>query len=68
MSGRLPFFRRRRDEELREEVEGHLAEAVRERRERGESAAEAEAAARRELGNALLVREVTRDSWGWAWL
>ena len=68
MSGRLPFFRRRRDEELREELEGHLAEAVRERRERGESAAEAEAAARRELGNALLVREVTRDAWGWAWL
>jgi putative ABC transport system permease protein len=64
----LPFFRRRRDQELREEIEGHLAEAVRERTERGESAAEAEAAARRELGNALLVREVTRDTWGFGLL
>jgi len=68
MSRGLPFFRRRRDQELREEIEGHLAEAVRERRERGEGAAEAEAAARRELGNALLVREVTRDAWGWGFL
>ncbi len=65
MSRGLPFLRRRRDEELREEIEGHLAEAVRARTQRGESASEAEAAARRELGNALLVREVTRDTWGW---
>ncbi|MFI4942121.1 MAG: ABC transporter permease [Burkholderiales bacterium] len=68
MSRGLPLFRGRRDRELREEIEGHLAEAVRERTERGESAAEAEAAARRELGNALLVREVTRDSWGFGFL
>jgi hypothetical protein len=36
----------RRERELREEIEGHLAEAARERRERGAGAAEAEAAAR----------------------
>ena len=68
VSLRLPLFRRRRDQELREEIEGHLAEAVRERIERGEPRDEAEAAARRELGNALLVREVTRDTWGFGFL
>jgi putative ABC transport system permease protein len=68
VSLRLPLFRRRRDQELREEIEGHLAEAVRERIERGEPRDEAEAAARRELGNLLLVREVTRDTWGFGFL
>jgi hypothetical protein len=42
--------------------------AVRERIEQGESPAEAEANARREFGNATLVKEVTRDMWGWRWL
>ena len=41
---------------------------MREWMERGESRAAAEAAARREFGNADLVREVTRDQWGWQWL
>jgi predicted permease len=42
--------------------------AVRERVERGERPEEAEAAARREFGNVVLVKEVTREMWGWMWL
>ncbi len=42
--------------------------AVRERVERGETPEQAEAAARREFGNVTLVKEVTREMWGRAWL
>lgn len=66
---RLPFGRRRqREEDLEQEIQGHLEMAIRERVERGEDPAEAESAARRELGNVDLVKEVTRDVWGWRWL
>jgi putative ABC transport system permease protein len=61
----LPLFRRRRELELDDEIAGHLAMAVRERVARGESAHEAEAAARRELGNEALVKEAARAQWGW---
>ena len=57
-----------RDRRLREEIESHLRMAIRDRMERGESAAEAEANARREFGNLGLVEEVTRDMWCWTWL
>jgi predicted permease len=60
--------KKRRDQELDEEIRAHLAMAIRERIERGEDPAEAEANARREFGNATLVKEVTRDMWGWRWL
>ncbi|HEY3380992.1 MAG TPA: ABC transporter permease [Vicinamibacterales bacterium] len=62
------FRRRRRDDELDEEMRTHLQMATRERIERGESPEKAAAAARREFGNVDLVREVTRDMWGWRWL
>ncbi len=60
--------RRRREAELDEEIQGHLAMATREREARGESPREAAYAARREFGNATLVKEVTRGSWGALWL
>src|SRR5256885_11118658 len=41
---------------------------ARESVERGETAKKAEQAARREFGNVELVKEVTRDVWGWRWL
>ena len=64
-----PFWRRaRRDAELEEEIAGHLAMAARERGARGETPADARYAARREFGNATLVKEVTRQTWGGAWL
>ena len=52
---------RRRDEELDEELQAHLRMAVAERMARGEAREAAEAAARRELGNLLHIREVTRE-------
>ena len=58
--------RRRRDRELREEIDAHLSMAIRDRMERGQSREEARDAALAEFGNGLLVREVTRDMWGWA--
>ena len=57
-----------RSRQLREEIESHLRMAIRDRIERGESAAEAEANARREFGNRGLVDEVTREMWSWIWL
>jgi putative ABC transport system permease protein len=58
--------RRRRD--LDEEIEAHLRMAVRDRLERGETLVEARAAAAKEFGNVPLVKEVTRETWGWEWL
>jgi hypothetical protein len=57
-----------RNRGLREEIESHLRMAIRDRMERGESAAEAETNARREFGNLGLVEEVTREMWSWVWL
>src|ERR1035438_1385413 len=57
-----------RNERLKTEIDSHLQMAIRDRMERGESAAEAEANARREMGNEGLIQEVTRDTWSWSWL
>src|SRR5690242_6500574 len=61
----MSFFRRR-NRELSQEVQSHLAMDVSARMERGASRAEAEAAARREFGNIGLVKELTREMWGYA--
>jgi putative ABC transport system permease protein len=63
---KLPLWRRRREEELEEEIQSHLRMAIRDRMERGESAEVAESAARREFGNVGLIKETTRVMWGWA--
>jgi putative ABC transport system permease protein len=60
--------RRDRDGELGEEIRTHLEMAVRDRVDRGEPRAQAEAAARRELGNLAAIQEVTREMWGGMWL
>jgi predicted permease len=54
-----------REGELDEEIQSHIAMAIRDRVERGEDPQEAEFAVRREFGNQTLVREVTREMWGW---
>ena len=59
----LDFFRRRRERELDEEIRTHVRMAAAERMARGETPEAAEAAARRELGNEALVKEVTRAQW-----
>jgi putative ABC transport system permease protein len=56
-----------RDQRLKDEIDSHLQMAIRDRMERGESFAEAEANARREMGNEILIQEVTRDMWSWNW-
>jgi putative ABC transport system permease protein len=66
---RFPRWRRqRREEELEEEIQAHLEMAKRDRMERGETADEAQESARREFGNIGLVKEMTREMWGWRWL
>jgi predicted permease len=60
--------RERRKRELGEEIAGHLQMAGRDREARGESRTGADAAARRELGNAGVIQDVTHDQWAWTWL
>jgi putative ABC transport system permease protein len=62
------FRRQQREEELDAEIRSHLDEAIRDRIARGEAPDEARANALREFGNVGLVKEVTREMWGWAWL
>ena len=57
--------RRHKEEELREELQFHLAEEKDERQADGLSADEATWAARRDLGNATLLREDARTLWSW---
>src|SRR4051812_27525687 len=56
---------RRRNQELDDEIRAHLAMAVQDRILLGESPAEAARSARRELGNESLIKEITREMWGW---
>jgi predicted permease len=65
---RFPWWPRKLNEQLDEEVEGHLRMATSERMERGQSLESAQQSARREFGNVALIAHVTRDQWGWLWL
>src|SRR5262245_12340168 len=60
--------RRRREEELRAELQFHLAEEIAQRRADGLPADEATWAARRDLGNVTLAREDARMVWSWVLL
>ncbi len=57
----------RREDELAAEMESHLAMAIEERVARGESLADATAAARRQFGNRQEVRATARGMWGLVW-
>ena len=57
---------RRQESELDEEIRFHLARETEERIAAGMSPEEARAAARRDFGNVPLMRELTREAWGWA--
>jgi putative ABC transport system permease protein len=65
---KFPLWRRRRQEQLEEELRSHLEMAARDRIDRGEPSERAASAARCEFGNVALVQHVTRDQWGWIWL
>ena len=59
----MKFWRRSREErDLEEEINFHLEQESQLRRERGQDPA----GARRDFGNVTLVRESTRETWGWA--
>jgi macrolide transport system ATP-binding/permease protein len=60
--------RRRKDDELREELQFHLDEEAEERQAQGLPKDEARWAARRDLGNVTLLQERTRTLWTWAFL
>jgi putative ABC transport system permease protein len=57
---------RKRDAELERELRSDLELEEEEQRERGLPAAEARYAARRAVGNVTLIKEQTRETWGWA--
>jgi predicted permease len=66
---RFPWSdREQRKEALTEEIASHLKMAASDREARGESPAQANESARRELGNAATIHDVTHDQWGWTWL
>ena len=54
-----------KESDLDEEIRFHLAEEADERVSDGTAPEEAIAGARRDFGNVLLVREATREAWGW---
>jgi len=58
----------RKRNELDAEIEAHVRMAVEERVARGEDAAAARREVEREVGNIALVKDVTREVWGWGWL
>ena len=60
----LRIFRNRKLE-LNEEIESHLQMAIQDRIDRGESPQAARESALREFGNVTLVKDVTREKWGW---
>lgn len=59
------IHRRTKERELLEEVQFHLAEEAEERRADGLPAAQAQLAARRDLGNVMRLVEDTRTLWTW---
>ena len=62
------FGGRKREAELDEELEAHIAIEARRLEAEGRSSAEAWAEARRTFGNRPLVAELTRESWGARWV
>ena len=65
----VPYLGRgQAEEDIQDELRLHL-ELERERHvDAGLSENDARRAARRKLGHATLIRERTRDVWGWRWL
>jgi putative ABC transport system permease protein len=60
--------RSRAEAELDEEVRAHIAIERQRRIDAGEPRDLAQAAATKDFGNVLLVKEMTREMWGWNWV
>ncbi|MGA8593750.1 MAG: ABC transporter permease [Bryobacteraceae bacterium] len=63
----MPWWKwsKRGNREIEEELDYHLAMLARERAEEGDKPREASVFATRKLGNKTLIKEVTREMWGW---
>ncbi len=59
------YRRERFDHDLEEEMQSHLEMQADEHREAGMAAEEARYAARRQFGNVTLLKEDSREVWGW---
>lgn len=60
------FLRRKQDDrDLEEEIRFYLAKETQLRIDRGEPPESAKDSVRRDFGNVTLVKEVTREMWGW---
>ena len=55
-------------EDLDAEIAAHLALCAADKREQGVNSEAAQQQARREFGNVALVKDVTRQAWGWVWV
>jgi len=62
------WSRRRREAELREEIQFDLDRETAENTRAGLNPSDARIAARKTFGNIALAQESTRDVWGWMWL
>ena len=60
--------RDRFDRDLEEEMQSHLEMQAEENRENGMPGEEARRAARRQFGNAMALKETSREAWGWRML
>src|SRR6185437_1463051 len=58
----------RHKSDLDDEIAAHLALATADKREQGADAEAAQHEASREFGNIALVKDITREAWGWLWL
>ncbi|MBI3406179.1 MAG: ABC transporter permease [Acidobacteria bacterium] len=61
-------FWQKRETDLDTEIQTHLQMSAEDRVDRGESRDDANRSAQKEFGNVGLVKEITRDVWGWRWL
>jgi predicted permease len=59
------FHRDRLDRDLEEEMHNHLDMQAEDNRQNGMDARQARHAAERQFGNATLLKETSRDLWGW---
>ena len=61
----MKFWRRKKEKDLDRELRSHLELEAEEQQDAGLSPFEASDAAHRALGNTTLIKERTRDMWGW---
>lgn len=62
------FRRERAAQRLHDEMQFHLDQQTAENLAAGMSQEEARSAARRAFGNTAVLKEETRETWGWVWL